>query len=138
MVHSLPGAGIEASGGDRDEPVDVTVDCNEDNERDEDHEDKVGNENVVSAVAEAFSHFCWANRDFASRLVTVISKHCLLVTTIAGHWIALAGKVEHSSAVHCEASLKLVKPGNVENHSEENHREDVEVAGVSQHSASQI
>ena len=87
----------------------MTVDCNEDNERDEDHEDKVGNENVVSAVAEAFTHFCWANRDFASRLVTVISKHLLLVTTISLHLVALAGKVEHLSAVHSEASL--VKPG---------------------------
>ena len=49
------GAGIAASGGDRDEPGDVTVDCNcnEVYERDVNHGDKVGTDNVVFTVREA-------------------------------------------------------------------------------------
>ena len=62
LVPLLPGVGLDdASDRDRDEPVDVTVDCTEDQKRDEHHHHKVGNENVVSAVTVVFSKLCWAN-----------------------------------------------------------------------------
>ena len=56
LVPLLPGAGLsDATGRSSDESVDVTVDWTEDQKRDEHHHHKVGNENVVSAVTEAFS-----------------------------------------------------------------------------------
>ena len=68
LVPLLPGVGLDdASDGDSDEPVDVTVDRTEDQKRDEHHHHKVGNENIVSTVSEAFSKLSWTNRYFAGR-----------------------------------------------------------------------
>ena len=116
LVSLLPGGGLgDASGRHGDEPVDVTVDCTEDKEGDEHHHHKVGNENVVSAVTETFSHCSRANRNFARRLKTFVDDHFLTFT----------GEVENLSLVHFQTSLKFIKPGDVENSSEENYREDV-------------
>ena len=96
LVSLLPGAGLgDASGRYGDEPVDVTVDCTEDKEGDEHHHHKVGNENVVSAVTETFSHFSWANGNFARKLRTSIDVHFQTFT----------GEVKHLSFVHFQTSL---------------------------------
>ena len=52
LLSLLPGGGPrDVAGRDGDNPVDVIVDNTEDKERDEDHDDKISNEYVVSTVA---------------------------------------------------------------------------------------
>ena len=51
----------------------MIVDNSEDKERDEDHDDKVSNEYVVSAVAKALSQLGWADGELARYGMVVLT-----------------------------------------------------------------
>ena len=74
LLPLLPGGGPgDVTGRDGDGPVDVIVDNTEDKERDEDHDDKVSNEYVVSAVAKALSQLGWADGELARYGMVVLT-----------------------------------------------------------------
>ena len=75
LISLLPAGGFnETSGRHGDEAIDVTVDGTEDDERQENHDDKVSNEDVVSAVAKVFPQLCRTNRNFASARKALVKR----------------------------------------------------------------
>ena len=110
-----------------DEVVEATVENTEEEEGEENHDDKVTNENVISAVTHVLPHLRWTDRQF-----TLMQDPCGGVVVLA------EGVVGHLGVVGFVAGDELIEPGDVPEEGGGNHGEDEEAAGISQGSKKKI
>ena len=104
-----------------DEVVEATVENTEEEEGEENHDDKVTNENVISAVTHVLPHLRWTDRQ-----LTVMQDPCGGVVVLA------EGVVGDLGVVGFVAGDELIEPGDVPEEGGGNHGEDEEAAGISQ------
>ena len=104
--------------------IEATVEDAEKEERKEDHDDKVSNEDVISAIADVLPHLCWTDRQ-----LTLWQDSCAGVVIFTDGW---GGDLR---VVCFVAGLQLGEPGDVPEEGGGQHRQDEEPAGISQGSA---
>ena len=104
--------------------IEATVEDAEKEERKEDHDDKVSNEDVISAIADVLPHLCWTDRQ-----LTLWQDSCAGVVIFTDAW---GGDLR---VVCFVAGPELCEPGDVPEEGGGQHRQDEEQARISQGSA---
>ena len=100
--------------------IESAVKNTEKEEGEEEHDDKVTDENIVSAVAHVLPHLCGTDSQ-----LTLCQYPC------GGVWIITEDWVEYLRVVCLVAGPQLIEPGDVPEESAGDDWDDKEVAGVS-------